>query len=156
MMLTFHDLQVQYVPAVSLVRFQFFRPPGEIARFRESMNAVAQLADQNSTAEGLIDLHGLPSMGLDEQFWLATHWLPRVSTPSVQHVAFIMPVGSLYNQMVIESLHRAAQHFIGYEVQFFSETVSALDWLLSFQNPAAQAAIEQEWADHFIGAPPTK
>ena len=150
MMLTFCDLQVQHIPEVSLGRFQFFRPANELARFKKSLNCVALLIDQKVVVEGLIDLRGMAPMTVEEQFWVATNWLPRVSTPPLAHAAFVMPSGNSYNQHVIEWLHRNARHYIGYEVQFFGETDSALDWLLSFQNPAAQAAIEQEWAAHFM------
>ena len=150
MMLTFCDLQVQYIPAVSLGRFQFFRPSHTLARFKQSLDCVALLLDQRIITEGLVDMRGLATMGVEEQFWVATNWLPRVSPPPLAHVAFVMPTGNTYNQHVIEWLHRNARHYIGYEVQFFGEPCSALDWLLSFQNPAAQAAVEQEWAAHFM------
>ena len=153
MILHLHDIQAQYAPEVALLRFQFRRHSADLSAFRTSLNAVAQLVDQNVVVEGLIDLRGLPNMSLEKQLWVATHWLRRVSMPSVRHVAFIMPISGLYNQMVIESMHRAARHFIHYEVQFFSETTSALDWLLSYQNPAAQAALEQEWAQYPINLP---
>ena len=153
MMLTFCDLQVQHIPAVGLGRFQFFRPAKELARFKQSLNCVALLIDQGVIVEGMVDLRGLPTLSVEEQFWVATNWLPRVSPPPLAHVAFVMPTGNSYNQHVIEWLHRNARHYIGYEVQFFSEPGSALDWLLSYQDPTAQAAIEQEWAAHFMGEP---
>ena len=153
MILHLHDIQAQYAPEVALLRFQFWRHSLGLADFCVSMNTVAQLVDQNVIVEGLIDLRGLPNMSLEKQFWVATHWLRRVSMPSVQHVAFIMPTSGLYNQMVIESLHQAARHFIHYEVQFFSETTSALDWLLSYQDSAVQVALEREWAQHPISLP---
>ena len=148
MILQLHGIQAQYVPELSFLRFQFRPSAHELTRFKTSLKAVAQLIDQNTLAEGLIDLCGLPNISLEKQLWIATSWLPRVSVASVRHVAFVMPKTGLYNQMVIESLHRAARHFIRYEVQFFSEPTSALDWLLSFQHPAAQAALELEWAQH--------
>ena len=151
MMLTFCDLQVQHVPAVSLARFQFFRPAKELARFKESLNCVALLMDQRVVVEGLIDLRGMAPMSVEAQIWVAANWLPRVSPPPLAHAAFVMPAGNTYNQHVIEWLHRNARHYIGYEVQFFSDPPSALDWLLSFQDPAAQPAIEAEWAAHFRG-----
>ena len=117
-----------------------------MASFQRSLQAVAQLVEQNTVAEGLIDLHGLPDLTIAQQLWVATHWLPRIAVPAVQHAAFIIPENGLYNQMAVEALHRAARHFIPCEVQFFHTPDAALDWLLSFQNPAAQAALEHEWA----------
>ncbi|SDX38240.1 hypothetical protein [Hymenobacter psychrophilus] len=146
MILRFHDIQAQYAPAQALLRFQFRRPSRTLADFQRSMRAVAQLADQQVVTEGLIDLHELPEMQMNQQLWTAAQWLPRVSGPAVRHVAFVIPSDGLYNQMVIETLHRAGRHFIRYEVQFFSKPAVALDWLLSFSDPAAQPGLEQEWA----------
>lgn len=117
-----------------------------MASFQRSLQAVAQLAEQNTVAEGLIDLHGLPDLSISQQLWAATHWVPRVAVAAVQHVAIVIPRNGLYNQMAVEALHRAAQPFTKCEVQFFGTTASALDWLLSFQSPAAQAELEHEWA----------
>jgi hypothetical protein len=148
MILNFHAIQVQYAPEVSLLRFQYRQPTTELAINRKSLNAVAQLIEQNTISEGLIDLRGRPRISPEQQLWVATNWLPRVSVPAIQHVAFIMSKTGLYNQMVIEAMHYAARHFIRYEVQFFSEPDSALDWLLSFQDSTAQARLELEWAEH--------
>ena len=146
MLLHLHDICVQYVPEVALVRLQFRRPSATMASFQRSLQAVAQLVEQNTVAEGIIDLHGLPDLTIGQQLWVAAHWLPRIAVPAVQHAAFIIPENSLYNQMAVEALHRASRHFIHCEVQFFHNPPAALDWLLSFQDPAAQAALEQEWA----------
>lgn len=148
MILNFYAIQAQYAPELSLLRFQYCQSTAELAVNRKSLNAVAQLIEQNTITEGLIDLRGRPRISPEQQLWVATNWLPRVSVPAIRHVAFIMSSTGLYNQMAIEAMHYAARHFIRYEVQFFSEPASALDWLLSFQDPTAQARLEQEWAAH--------
>lgn len=153
MILHFHYIRAQYEPAVSLLRSQFCRAPASLASFQRSMNSVAQLLDQQTVAESMLDLHGLPDLSLDKQFWVAAHWLRRVSVPSLRHVAIVLPADGLYNQMVIETLHRAGRHFIHYEIQFFPDTVMALDWLLSFHDPSAQATLEQEWAGAAASGP---
>ncbi|NML66740.1 hypothetical protein HHL22_16150 [Hymenobacter sp. RP-2-7] len=152
MILNFYAIQAQYAPEVSLLRFQYYRSSAELTTNRKSLNAIAQLIEQNTITEGLIDLRGRPRITPEQQLWVATNWLPRVSVPAIQHVAFVMSSTSLYNQMAIEAMHFAARHFIHYEVQFFSEPASALDWLLSFQDPTAQAHLEQEWAEHPLAA----
>ncbi|NVO84303.1 hypothetical protein [Hymenobacter terrestris] len=145
MLLHLHDICLQYVPESALVRLQFHRPPADMAAFQRSVQGVAQLIEQNTVAESLIDLHGLPDLTIAQQLWIATHWLPRIAVPAVQHAAFIIPKNGLYNQMTVEMLHRAARHFISCEVQFFHTPHAALDWLLSFQDPSTQLALEQEW-----------
>jgi hypothetical protein len=150
MILSFHDLRAQYVLELSLLRFQWNQLVPALDRFEASMLAVAQLVEQSTVSVMLFDLHGLPSLGLDEQFWLAANWLPRVSVPALEQVAVVLPAGSLYNQMVVESLLRACRHFVHYEVQFFGETAEALDWLLHHQ-PVAQQTVEQAWQQALPG-----
>ncbi|NVO32169.1 hypothetical protein [Hymenobacter lapidiphilus] len=145
MLLHLHDICLQYAPKAALVRLQFHRAPADMVAFQRSMQGIAQLVEQNTVAEGLIDLHGLPDLTIAQQLWIATHWLPRIAVPAVQHAAFIIPKNGLYNQMTVEVLHRAARHFISCEVQFFHMPHAALDWLLSFHDPTAQLALEQEW-----------
>lgn len=145
MLLHLHDVCLQYVPEVALVRTQFHRASADMAAFQRSMQGIAQLLEQNTVAEVLIDMHGLPDLTIAQQLWIATHWLPRVAVPAVQHAAIIIPENGLYNQMTVEMMHRAARHFISCEVQFFQTRHAALDWLLSFQDPTAQLALEQEW-----------
>ena len=152
MLLTLHDIQAQYAPDFALLRFQWYRQNQGLAHFRSSMNAVAQLMEQDTVTSVLIDLHGLPTLGFDEQFWLAAHWLGRVSGPALRQVALVMPAGSHYNQMVVESLLRAGQHFIHYDIQFFNEPDGALDWLLH-HNVTAQDALELEWTSAPIPVP---
>ena len=120
MLLTFHDIRAQYAPAFALLRFQWDQQATGLPRFRPSMNAIAQLVEQNTVAEILIDLHGLPSLGLDEQLWLAASWLKRVSVPAVRQVALVLPSSDgVYNQMVVESLLRVSQHFMHYDIPVF-------------------------------------
>lgn len=152
MLLVLHDIQAQYAPNFSLLRFQWYRQNQGLGHFRSSMNAVAQLLEQDTVATVLLDLHGLPTLGLDEQFWLAAHWLGRASRPVIRRVALVLPASSHYNQMVVESLLRAGQHFIHYDIQFFNEPDGALDWLLH-HNVAAQDALELEWTGTPVAAP---
>ncbi|MFD2784733.1 hypothetical protein [Hymenobacter rubripertinctus] len=65
--------------------------------------------------------------------------------PAIRQLALVLPAGSHYNYMVVESLLRAGQHFIQYDVQFFNESAGALDWLLHHDAPV-QAGLEREWA----------
>ncbi|RSK43481.1 hypothetical protein [Hymenobacter perfusus] len=145
MLLTLCNIRAQFAPELGLLRFQWSAAPTGRPRFQRSMSSVAQLVEQGDVAAVILDLHGLPSLGLDEQLWLAANWLSRVSVRAIEQVALVIPTDNMYNQMVVESLIRAGRHFIHYEIQFFSNAAGALDWLVGEQNPAAQLALEQEW-----------
>ena len=145
MLLTLFNIRAQFAPELGLLRFQWDAAPTGRPRFQRSMNSVAQLVEQGDISAVILDLHGLPSLGLDEQLWLAANWLGRVSVRAIEQVALVIPTDNMYNQMVVESLIRAGRHFMHYEIQFFSNAAGALDWLVGEQDPAAQQALEQEW-----------
>ncbi|UYZ63709.1 hypothetical protein [Hymenobacter weizhouensis] len=108
------------------------------------MLTIAQLLEQGAVELVLLDMNKLPSLGLEEQFWVATSWLPTVSVPVLQRVALVLPQTNMYNQMVVESVLRTGQPFIHYDIQFFTDAAGAMDWLVG-QVPAQLAALETEW-----------
>jgi len=144
MMLTLPAVRAQYLPELSFLRFQWNPQQRGLEGLREGLTTVVQLLEQGTVRTILLDMNELPSLGLEEQFWLATYWIPHVSVPSLQHVALVLPTKNMYNQMVAESLIRVGRPFIHYDIQFFTDVSSALDWLLS-QQPGASAATEAEW-----------
>lgn len=145
MLLRFTAIRAQYHPELGLLRFQWNSGRAETAKFRQSMNSVAQLMEQGTVTCTLQDLTGLPSLSLDDQLWLATSWLPRVSLPAVKQVALVLPERDVYNHMVVESLIRLAHPLLRhYDIQFFSTVSGALDWLVG----DAQDQLAAEWTQH--------
>jgi glutathione S-transferase len=108
------------------------------------MESVAQVIEQKKIQQVIVDMNDLPSLGLDDQFWLATSWLPRMTQCVVQRVALVLPTQNMYNQLVVESLIRTGRHFMPYDIQFFSSTAEAAEWLLGDQPPML-AALHSEW-----------
>ena len=144
MLLTLPAIRVQYSPKLSFVRFQWNPGHADLEGLREGLTAVVQLIEYGTVASVLLDMNELPSLGLEDQFWLATHWIPRVSVPTLERAALVLPISNVYNQMAAESLLRVGRPFIHYDVQFFTDASSALGWLLS-PEPIALAALEAEW-----------
>lgn len=153
MLLTLHDIRAQFAPEYALLRFQWHPTNTAFPRFQLSMNAVAQLIEQGGIRTVVLDLHGLPPLGLGDQLWLATQWLSRVSVPAVERVALVLPTNSVYNNMVVESLLYAGRAFIRYEVQFFGSVAGALDWMLEHAPQRAQLVLEQEWDAQMLALP---
>ncbi|GGG57280.1 hypothetical protein GCM10011378_36730 [Hymenobacter glacieicola] len=123
-----------------------------MTRFQESMNSAAYLLELGVIHTAILDLHHLPNIGHDDQYWLATNWLPRISVPALQQVGVVLPSSNLYNQLVVESLIHVSQHFMHYDIQFFSAVAEALDWSVGSQQPDLQQALASEWAAHVPGA----
>lgn len=145
MILRLHDIQAQYEPALHLLRFQWHPIQPSLHHFRASMNRVAQLVEQGIIHSALLDLHQLPNLDLEQQFWLTTSWLPRVSVPAIRQIALVLPTSNMYNQMVVESLIRVSRHFIHYDIQFFANIESALDWALGDAHAHALSSLQLAW-----------
>ncbi|UPL47624.1 hypothetical protein [Hymenobacter sublimis] len=154
MLLNLSDLQVQYRSDVSLLRVQWRAPHQRMTRFQEGMNAVVYLLELGVVHTAILDLHYLPNISLDDQYWLATNWLPRISVPALQQVGVVLPSSNLYNQLVVESLIHISRHFMHYDIQFFGAAAEALDWSVGSQQPDLQLALESEWAAYTPGPLP--
>jgi hypothetical protein len=144
MILTLPAIRAQYLADTSLLRFQWNTTQTGLQSFRKGMESVAQVIEQHGVRQTLVDMNGLPSLTLDDQFWVASTWLPRVAKGAVERVALVLPTRNMYNQLVVEGLVRTGRHFMPYDIQFFSNTVEAADWLIGDQPPAL-AALHSEW-----------
>lgn len=146
MILSLFDFIAQYSPEVAFLRIQWRADTLSMVRFRASLNSVAYLLEQGDIRDLIIDLHELPSISIEDQMWLITQWIPRVSVPALQQVGLVLPARDVYNQLVVESLIRMGQHFMHYDIQFFPHLPPALDWLVGQYNPGVEAELEEEWA----------
>lgn len=118
--------------------------------FRPSMEQLAYLMEQNVVQYTIVDMHNLPNVSVEDQFWTATSWLPRAAAPSLQQAAMVFPKGSLYNQLAIESVLWLGRRFIHFDTQFFSSVDEALDWQIGQYDPAAQQLLENEWNQYLM------
>jgi hypothetical protein len=145
MLLRLHDIQAQYTPVLRLLRFQWHSTNPGLTHFQAALKQVAQLVEQGTVQAAIVDLHSLPNIDLEQQFWLTTTWLPQVSVPAIQHIALVLPDGNMYNQMVVESLIRMGRHFMHYDIQFFANAEEAHDWLLGAEQHAWLDMLRHEW-----------
>ncbi|GAB3300274.1 hypothetical protein [Hymenobacter tenuis] len=84
----------------------------------------------------------MPPVGIDEQAWLSEVWLAQFASLRVRHLALIQPAG-LHNQLVVENLLADGCRQVRADVQFFSDSAGALDWLLP--SALVISGVEQEW-----------
>lgn len=144
MILTLPAIRAQFFASPSLLRFQWNTTQTTLHGFRKGMESIAQVIEQNNVRQTLVDMNGLPSLTLDDQFWVGSTWLPRVAKGAVERVALVLPTRNMYNQLVVEGLVRTGRHFMRYDIQFFSNTDEAADWLIGDQPPVL-AALHSEW-----------
>jgi hypothetical protein len=85
----------------------------------------------------LLNLQKLPPLTLALQEWLQTTWLPQLRRSGIRRLAVLLP-SDVYNMMVVEGLlWTSTRHTLPYEVQYFTETSAALDWLSDAEAPSS-------------------
>lgn len=125
-----------------LLRYQW-QAGVSLRHFRAALDEVAVLMLEHKIERVVADLNGLPDLPPDVQAWLSTTWLARASTPHARCLAVVAAGASNYNLMVVEGMLHQGRAWVNYDVQFFTDTGTALEWCL---NSAPQAAVlEAEW-----------
>ena len=138
----YDNLAIQYDEALSLLRFQW-RNPYSLEQYREAIGHTATLMRDFRIKRVITDMRGLPTLTMGDQIWLATSWFPQVVKQELEFGALIVLDNHLYNQMVAESVIFLSRSFIKFDLQYFSDSSSALDWVT--QSSASIPALQQEW-----------
>ncbi|MCA8832275.1 hypothetical protein [Hymenobacter pini] len=142
MVRTFNSLLTQWAPSLRLLRWDWQGPLTDTA-FQLAFNRLLVQSQQLRVTRWLADVSHVPIVGSDEQAWLSETWLPGFAELPVRTVALVLPT-NLHNQLVVESILADGRRLAQAEVQFFSDVVSALDWLTGADEQAAEQ-VEQEW-----------
>ncbi|MDU0370995.1 hypothetical protein ACFPAF_11365 [Hymenobacter endophyticus] len=142
MVRTLNSLATQWVPNLHLLRWDW-QEPLSAAGFRAAFNRLLLQSQQLRVTHWLVDVSHAPVVGFEEQAWLSELWLPDFAELPVRTIALVLPT-NLHNQLVVESVLADGRRLVRAEVQFFSDVVSALDWLTESDEQAA-AQMEQEW-----------
>ena len=134
------QLVVQHDPDLRFMRFQWLDATRK--RVRPALRHGRNLVRDYQPIHALVDLRGLPDLSIDDQLWMTGHWFPVVAAQALRQAALVLPTAT-HNQMAVESLLWVSRHLLRFEVQFFTDEVSALDWLLDSAEVAV--ALQQEW-----------
>lgn len=137
------SLLVQCDEEFSLLRFQWMNAAD--SRLVSAMNHSLSLIQEYQPTNVLIDLNKLPNLTIENQLRLAMKWFPKVVGSPVKHMALVLSADSAYNQMTIETILWTNRHLIHFDIQFFSDTLTGLEWLADSTSHAA--ALELEWRD---------
>lgn len=122
-----------------------------LPRFQLAFNQLLEYSVEHKIRRWLADAAIMPPVGSSEQAWLSEEWLPQVAQRGLMlsNLALVLPT-SLHNHLVVESVLNDGRRYLNTNVQFFSDTTSALDWLT--QSPTTMFALEDEWrAAHTVG-----
>lgn len=117
----------------STLRLLYHRWQGQhnMHRFRPAVEYVQTLLQQYNIESWVVDLNGLPNLGLDDQIWLSDEVLPALGPlSSLKNLALVLSP-NVYNQLAAETLLHYGQRHLNFDIQFFSDSTAALEWMIN-------------------------
>ncbi|MCC3155802.1 hypothetical protein LJ737_01035 [Hymenobacter sp. 15J16-1T3B] len=135
--LHFDSLVLFHDPALRLL-YHRWRGQHNMHRFRPAVDYVQHALRQHAIESWVIDLNGLPNLGLDDQMWLSDEVLPALKPlTNLRQLALVLS-DNVYNQLAAESLLHQGQQHLKFDIQFFADSAAAIDWLI---NPTGEPAV---------------
>lgn len=144
------SLYLQIHPDSSLLRWEW-RGIMSPLRFQVAFNHLLAYSVRYRVQRWMADTAAMPPVGSSEQAWFSDEWLPQANNQglALKNFALVLPA-NLHNQLALESMLADGRRYWSINVQFFSDTTTALDWLTN--SSAVLYALEGEWqAAHTIG-----
>jgi hypothetical protein len=135
------SLCIQFYPRLRLLRWQW-QGPMSLPLFQLAFGELLMFSLQHSANRWLIDSSSMPALGIEEQAWLSELWLPCARTMPLRHVGWVLPEG-IHNQLIVDSVINDGRRYLNANVQFFSDTPAALDWLTGSDSVVLE--LEREW-----------
>ena len=141
---------LQFDEELSLLRIEW-ASGNDMRTFRASAEQLLVLSQQLQVYRILLNMNTLPDISVYDQVWLGAHWMPGVVKLPLERVVLINHRRRVHNQLAIDSLISMARPFIRFDIQFFSEADSGLQWL-SDRSPRLLGILAEWDARHGYGA----
>jgi hypothetical protein len=135
-------LRVQYDESLCLLRYQW-RGGNQVHSFAQAMTYLADLMQTHQIMRVLVDLDGLSVLSVRELQRMNVSWFPREVVQAIRQVAVVLPTSAAYNQAVVENILTLGSHLTRFNVQFFADPSTALEWLTT--SPMHMLALTAEW-----------
>ena len=119
---------LQFDEELSLLRIEW-ASGNDMRTFRASAEQLLVLSQQLQVFRILLNMNTLPDISVYDQVWLGAHWMPGIVRLPLERVVLINHRRRVHNQLAIDSLISMARPFIRFDIQFFSEADSGLQWL---------------------------
>ncbi|HEX8424797.1 hypothetical protein [Hymenobacter sp.] len=99
----------------------------------------------------LIDMDSVPDLSVEDQVWLGDYWMPELVALGLERFALVIGSNQIHNQLAVDALHNLVQPAIRFDMQYFTDSVSALDWLT--HSSERLPALEAEWETRLGSVP---
>lgn len=134
---------IQYIPSPRLLRWQWHGPVADQLVIT-AFDALLKFARPRQPYYWLADVSNMAPIGIDAQRWLDETWLPHFSRLRGTKLAIVLP-RNMHNQLILENILANPRYGGTCDIQYFSDTASALDWLVD-GNDESLISLEQEWS----------
>lgn len=139
------DFRSQYDASLGLLRLAWM-PGRHSDHVRASAAQLLVLARQLEVRQLMLDMNTVPNIGVTDEDWLGTHWMPGLVALPLERLVLVMDGDQIHNQLVVNALHELVQPLIRFDAQYFSDSESALGWLTEAAGPPHLAQLLAEWA----------
>jgi hypothetical protein len=139
---------LQYDPHFGLLRLEWV-PQSDQRQLRPSAEQLLKLLAELEVRHLLLDMNSVPNLQLADQLWLGEHWMPGLLALDLAQLVLVIDSTQLHNQLAIDALHDLVKPLIRFASHYFSDTLSALDWLTdgSPRLPALLAEWQTRYQD---------
>jgi hypothetical protein len=113
-----------------------------LSLFQSVHESLLDMAAEHRVNSWLIELTAAP-LTVEDQLWLESTWMPALSDTPVRRLAVV--ADDAYNLMVLEDLMPLREAPTQRSVQFFTDSLTALEWLTGSDQTAVR--LQQEWTE---------
>jgi hypothetical protein len=146
------DFCLQYDQALRILRLEWVSD-ADVRGLRTSARKLLALLEELPVHHLLLDINSVPDLPLTDQLWLGKHWMPRLVASPLARLVLAIDGNRIHNQLAIDALHDLVQPAIRFESHYFSDSVSAFDWLVD--NSEQLPALVAEWEARHASASPS-
>ena len=106
---------------------------GDDARnLRASALELLRLDQELGMQNLLLNMNTFPDISVYDQVWLGANWMPGIVKLPLERVVLINNRQRVHNQLAIESMLALARVFIKFDIQFFPNVGSGMQWISDF------------------------
>jgi ferredoxin-NADP reductase len=99
------------------------------AAFREGTEYMLQVLKEHRASKVLADIRDMVLIGMEDQHWLDTDFLPRATAAGFRAIAMIRPV-HYFNKVAVETIsYKVDKEKLA--INFFEDRAEAEQWLLT-------------------------
>ncbi|RZK61113.1 MAG: hypothetical protein EOO59_05870 [Hymenobacter sp.] len=137
---------VQHDQTLGILRLEWV-PLSDPRQLRPSAARLLALLAALEVRHLLLDMNSVPNLPLADQLWLGDHWMPGLVALELEQLVLVISSTQLHNQLALDALHDLVKPAIRFAAHYFSDNLSAMDWLTngSPQLPALLA----EWENRY-------